>query len=460
MRRDKRSLVNWMGGIIAILSVLGLQSTEITVERNEAVPDFPESIRFEISVSSDTVIETIDLEYGTDAVVCGEGVTRVIPEDFTPGNSVEIEWEWDLRRTGALPPGTNVWWRWNVSDSAGKNIVTPKQTLRFEDESITWQTLETDDLLLYWHSGSTSFAQALMDAGVIALEDLREATGVDIDEQIEIYIYASSEELHSATLFAPAWSGGLAFAAHRAVLIGIPTASLEWGKDAFAHELSHVVIGSYTFSCISSLPRWLNEGLAMYAEGKMRSHYASLLAAAIKDDTLFSVRELGQIFSNDPDLASLSYAQSLSLVEYLIENHGQEDMLLLLDEFREGSPEDRALMDVYGVDRIGLEAAWRDWIGAAAMQDGVEAGATPTRTPFSTIAPFVGPVVVTETPSPPLPTDTSTPLSTSTNVPNGQQETEKQTGNTSPFAVVAGFFTILLLVLLAWFFRQRRKEKV
>lgn len=458
MRWDSKGLVIWMGGIISILALLGFQSTQITVEGNRAVPDFPENIRFELFVSSDSVIETVDLEYGTDAAVCGEGVTRVIPEDFSPANSVEIVWEWDLRRTGSLPPGTNVWWRWNVSDAAGKTITTPTQTLRFDDESFNWQTIETDALLLFWHSRPKSFAQALMDAGEIALEDLREVTGVDSNEQIEIYIYASSEELQSATLFAPSWSGGLAFSAHRAVLIGIPTTSLEWGKGAFAHELSHVVIGNYTFSCISNLPRWLSEGLAMYAEGEMRSYHASLLADAIEDDSLLSVRELGQIFSNDPELASLSYAQSLSLVDFLIETYGQTDMLLLLDEFKEGSPEDRVLMDIYGVDRIGLEAAWRDWIGAAPMEDDITAGATPTRTPYSTIAPFTGPAVVTETPSPPHPTDISTSQTAPTNMPNQESETVKQTGTTSPFTSMAGFFTILLLVLLAWFFWQRTKK--
>lgn len=449
----------WMTWIILTLLLLGFQSSGITVDRNRAVADYPQSITFELSVSSDVEIESVELEYGTDALVCGESVSRVVPEDFSPGTSIEIEWDWDLRRTGALPPGTNVWWRWIVSSSSGESLITPEQSLRFTNESIAWRTLETDSLLLFWQNGSTSFAQALMDAGEKAMVDLSAATGVDMEEQIEVYIYASSEAMQMATLFAPAWSGGLAFSDHRAVLIGIPTTSLEWGKRAFAHELSHVVIGYYTFTCIGSLPIWLNEGLAEYAEGDMEPYYIGILSDAIEEDSLLSVRELGQIFSNDRDLAQLSYAQSQSLVEYLIENFGQEKMLLLLGEFREGAPEDRALSDIYGMDRDGLEAAWRESVGADPMQGGVEAGATPTRTPFPTISPITGPNVVTETPLAPIvPTNTPTPLPASTTTPTEQPEIPAQSNKSIiPIFLVICILVILMLALTGWFLWRRRK---
>ena len=131
----------------------------------------------------------------------------------------------------------------------------------------------------------------------------------------------------------------------------------------------------------------------MMAEGDLEPYYQGILQEAIDADTLLSVREVGQIFSSDPDLASLSYAESFSLVTYLWEMYSDESMLQLLDHFKQGESEDRALEEVYGFDRDGLEMLWRDWLGAAPMPESPEQGATPTATLFPTLEPIVGPSI-------------------------------------------------------------------
>lgn len=365
---------------------------------------------------------------------------------------------WDLHRTGPLPPGTNVWWRWILSDASGEDLVTPDQNLHFTDETHQWRSLDSDSLNLFWYEGTTDFAQALVDAGEESLERMRQVTGAEVERKIQVYIYASSEEMQAATLFAPDWSGGLAFPSHSTVLIGIPTTGLDWGKRALRHELTHVMIGYYTFSCVDSMPIWLDEGLAMYAEGDMQPSDAELLSQAIEQDTLLSVRELGEIFSNDPELASLSYAQSLSLVEFLIDRYGQEQMLQLLGEFKEGMPEDGALMAVYGMDRDGLEAAWREWVGAAPMQSREPSGTTPT--PFPTLAPITGPVVApSEAPqTTDQPAAPASPDAEATVASPERQEVPRPFKAALALAIGAGCLLLPLVAVGGWYFWRRRKE--
>jgi len=64
------------------------------------------------------------------------------------------------------------------------------------------------------------------------------------------------------------------------------------------------------------------------------------------------------------DLSYLSYAQSYSLVNYLITEFGQAKMLALLQTFRQGSTYDGAFQSVYGFDQGGLESRWRAALGA------------------------------------------------------------------------------------------------
>jgi hypothetical protein len=378
----------------------------ISITRNEAVPDYPERIDFHLTATSSAEITHAYLSYGTDAQTCGEGLTRAIPEEFVPSNSIEVEWTWNLRQAGPLPPGTTVYWQWDLRDASGAQLTTPRQSIVFTNPEIEWLQTSSDSLDLYWTEGSSSFADSLLEAGEQALSQLREMTGVEPGGRIRIYVYPSSEQMQANTLFAPDWSGGLAFASHRAVLMAVDEGSLGWGREATAHELAHVVIGAYTFSCLDSTPTWLSEGLAMNAEGRPEPYAAGVLAAAMEEDSLLSVRALGGMFSSDSDLAVLAYAQSESLTAFLNETYGPERMLALLDEFRSGSSPDRALREVYGFDRDGLEAAWREWAGAPPMAREVEGEAT--RTPYPTLAPITGPST----------SYTATPPSASTSQPS------------------------------------------
>lgn len=420
----------------------------ITVTRNEAIPEFPNEIQFYLSASSESQIESVEIEIGTSALTCGESLSRALPDEFTPGTSIEVEWMWNMRQRGILPPGTMIWWRWDIRDAAGNLLVTPEQNLRFSDETFNWREVDTPSLKLHWYDGTTDFARTLIDAGEESLEKLQQVTGVAMADQIQVYIYASSSEMQSATLFAPEWSGGLAFPDHLTVLIGIPPFQLEWGKRALAHELSHVLIGYYTFSCVTNMPTWLSEGLAMYVEGEMEPHYVGMISEAIETDSLLSVRELGEIFSSDPELARLAYAQSLSLVEFLIDEYGQAKMLELLDMVKEGVPEDRALMTAHGMDRDGLETVWREWIGAAPMESVPTAGPTPTRTAFPTLPPITGPAIVTATPQivgSLMPTP-SPRISTPT-APPESLEPSRRDNITLTLAVGVGALAIILLLI-------------
>jgi hypothetical protein len=160
-----------------------------------------------------------------------------------------------------------------------------------------------------------------------------------------------------------------------------------------------VLVGHLTFSCLGDVPTWLNEGLAMYAEGELDSDSQSQLDQAIRNDELISVRSLSGGFSEIPSQAYLSYSQSYSLVKFLVETYGQDKMNALLIALRDGTPIDDALVQAYGFDSDGLESAWRAAIGAAPKAASAQATAQPSPTFVPTYAPFAGaPVLVSPTP--------------------------------------------------------------
>lgn len=390
-------------------------STQIEIITNQVELQFPDQIIFNLQASSNTEIESVDLEYGVDAAACNTDLNRTEPQDFTPGQQIDAEWTWDMRQTGSLPPGARLWWRWRLVDSAGQETVTETEWITWLDDIHPWQIMQGQGIIMHYYQGPESFARTLYNAAQSSLYRLRLDVGAIPEDVIHFYIYASTEDLHDAILFEPDWTGGQAYANHQIVIIGIPEEQLAWGETAVAHEMAHIVIGSQVDNCYSRMPSWLSEGLAVYAEGGLSNDEAALLQGAIDDDTLFEVRSLNDGFSNDRQRAGLAYAQSFSLVDFLVETYGRAQMNALLAEFQAGYRADSALQNMFGFDTDGLEIAWRQAIGAQPhpyLSD--QESSQPT--PYPTYAPYASaPVGATEESDPA--TETAAEIETHTSSP-------------------------------------------
>ncbi|MBI2979567.1 MAG: peptidase MA domain-containing protein, partial [Chloroflexi bacterium] len=350
-----------MALFLILLSPLLVQAQSgLTVTKTSVEAGFPLKLNFNLSAKSDANITDIRLHYTVDHDSYAQVVSEAFIE-FAPATTVDIQWTWDMRRTGGLPPGTNVEYWWTVKDASGGITDTAPVRLQFDDNRYPWKSLTKDKVTIYWYQGEPSFAQEVMLASQQALARLTEDTGAYLKKPVKIYIYNSSRDLQGAMVFPREWTGGVTYSRYGIIAIGIAPNNLSWGRRAIAHELTHLVVHQMTFNPYGDLPTWLNEGLAMYAEGELEPDYTSLLTKAIADKSLISVRSLASPFSAYAGEASLAYAQSYSLVAFLVSSYGQDEMLALLNTFSEGSGYDGALTKIYGFDMDGLNTLWRDY---------------------------------------------------------------------------------------------------
>jgi hypothetical protein len=328
--------------------------------------DFPLKLNFTLSAESNASITDIRLHYQVERMEHAQ-ITSEVYLEFEPATSVSEQWTWDMRKTGGLPPGSSVTYWWTVADAGGNRVKTDQARIPIEDNRYKWRSLVEGKVTLYWYQGDDSFAGELMATAQGALARLAADTGAELEKPVKIYIYANSQDLRGSMIFPQEWTGGVAFTRYGIVAIGISPGDLGWGSRAIAHELTHLVIHQVTFNPYNDLPTWLDEGLAMNSEGEMESFFASVLSSAADKDKLISVRSLSSPFSAYGDEASLEYAQSYSLVKFLIEGYGQEKMFELLSTFRQGSGYDEALDKVYGFDMDGLDALWKTSLKAESV---------------------------------------------------------------------------------------------
>jgi hypothetical protein len=330
---------------------------------------FPNNLTFNVSAQSATQINDIRLHFTVDRLKFAEVISEEVVS-FTPSKKVSAQYVMDMRQTGGFPPGSSLNYWITVTDAAGAVTETLPQRITMNDQRYTWKSLQKGMITLYWYNGNAAFGQELMDAAQQGLTRVSQNSGAELNKPVSLYVYANSTDLQGALVYAQDWTGGVAFTEYGIIAIGIGTsnAELTWGKGAIAHELTHLVVHQVTFNPYNDIPPWLDEGLAMNSEGPLDTQFTVPLSDAVANNALISVRSLSSPFSAYADQAVLAYAESYSVVHYLITTYGQEKMSALLTAFSKGSGYDEALKAVYGFDMASLNTQWQ-----------AVAKATPTR---------------------------------------------------------------------------------
>jgi hypothetical protein len=454
------------------------QSSAITILQNEIAPDFPETIVFRTTVESAAEIERIVLRYGTDGRSCQTGGS-LQNVTFEAGNRVEAEWEWELRRSGAIPPGVTIWWQWEVEDAAGSTTISERQEHVLADESHRWQTLSMDGVTVSWYMGNAAFGQAMLEQTGRSLAHLQDDLGLPQPETVQLWFYDSATAVKDAIVNVPEWTGGVAFPEYGITVLGVAPGQEAWAADIVPHELTHLLEGILTFNCRGiRLPTWLVEGLARYAEGETDAAEVDRMLDAMAAGSLPPLKSLAAGFSAYSDGAGQAYTQSGQVVAYLIGLHGPEKMTELLQTMQQGQDVDAALTAVYGFDTAGLDALWRTSVGyaptptsaadAAALAGtatavptialgGIPQSAPDVPDPLATQPPTAAPTAVptptefpTTTPQPVAqnPPDTATPVAT-TDIP------EEKTGN-SWLWPVGGLLLVAVAVFIVLNFQKGR----
>ncbi len=345
------------------------QQSPIVVTAQTLDVKFPRSMRFTIAVTSQSPIQVLTLTVRQRGVALG---TRYNPP-FTPSTQVQAAFEWNFQARGFggyLPPGTHGEYTWHIEDAAGNVFDTPPQAYIVEDRTEQWQTLTKENISVHWHAGDQRFGNAVINRAIAARDFLTDQLGVQDADPLEIYIYADAQEFFSSLpAFTPEWTGGRMFPDYGVILINFAPDRLDWGLRATSHELSHAILHAKVRGMVGelSLPHWLDEGLAVYNETNNHApdeQFDDSFQTALRRNSFIPLRKIQDRFPNDPDQAELAYAESYSVIKFMVEEYGAPQFAQLLNVYQKGALPDEAIVQVYGMNQDQLENAWRKKIGA------------------------------------------------------------------------------------------------
>ncbi|MBF0569151.1 MAG: hypothetical protein HQL18_00015 [Candidatus Omnitrophica bacterium] len=140
---------------------------------------------------------------------------------------------------------------------------------------------------------------------------------------------------------------------------------LNFLDEVLPHELAHLMLWDYFDQHIGVVPVWLEEGIAQLEEADKRGLAREALIPVVQAGNHIPFTVLGDLRPldlKDNGKVAVFYAQSLSLVVFLIEKYGQESFYRLCKEMRDGQTFDTALARSYGGIFNSMADVERRWV--------------------------------------------------------------------------------------------------
>lgn len=362
--------------MVLVVSVLHMpsaiaQGSSLTIIESNAEPDFPNSIIFSLVAESDSTISEVQLVYGASRA---DSMT-VVDASFFPAQQVEASHVLDTQ-VFHVPPGVDLSYRWIIRDEEGNTTETDTQTIFYEDNRFKWNQLSEQNVTVYWYKGDINFGESLLQTSTRALNNLQQDVGASLVDPVSIYIYADTYDMRAALQSNEVeWVGGQARPDIGLIIAAIAPGDTAETRRIIPHELSHQVLHQATDNPYGGVPIWFDEGLAMHNQETHLDYHDVMLEEAALSNDLIPLEALSGSFPTDSERASLSYAQSHSVINYILANYGSDAMATLVTSFHAATPLNEALEEAIGLNVDELDAAWRESLPSP------ERSALPTPTP-------------------------------------------------------------------------------
>lgn len=225
-----------------------------------------------------------------------------------------------------------------------------------------WSAVESEHFVVM-HNKSENVARNIQEFSEDFYPQVTASIGYEPEKKIKIWFCRTQKEFDLA-LGAPIqeWAAGAAYPMRARIVVRDPAYVKDRSinlEHLVKHEIVHVVFGLYLGENIRNVPRWFNEGLAMYeAEEWGYSQYWTMLTGAL-GNSLIPFHHLAENFPQSEGQARMAYAQSCSIITFMAKKYGEDALRECISLLAEGRDLNEALAGSIGWSFTGLEIKWR-----------------------------------------------------------------------------------------------------
>ncbi len=215
-------------------------------------------------------------------------------------------------------------------------------------------------MVVFVESGRATANEVLREYPLIKSE-LEETFGWGADFERGVRVVLLKEEqfgelIHGIPVVAFADSGD------NVVVMGMLRAERDASpfRSILKHELVHLYLGRHIDA--QRLPRWLDEGVSQWASGGVSELLWMGKTTEIEKATLrgglIPLEDLERSFPGGEKPLRLAYQESLSIVNFIVAEHGEEGLRGVLGSLKDGNEIDGAVSAALGVGMEELQEAW------------------------------------------------------------------------------------------------------
>lgn len=230
-----------------------------------------------------------------------------------------------------------------------------------------YQTTSTDHFKIYYHSAAVATAVAPLAEQDFAaiLKDLL-IYEKDVTKRGKFNIIMPADEAELNMLFTD-------IPPTRIALTDYPTKSIVFIENSdlpavhrdLSHELTHAIVFE-RFESASRIPEWLTEGLASYEEAGIDPSQVAArwttYGPGIAGGGRIPLASLAVTDGSSQEEVNIFYAESYSVVNYMITNYGMLKFMKLLAELESGEDIDSAIDKIYPQELTGLSDLEKKWL--------------------------------------------------------------------------------------------------
>ena len=245
----------------------------------------------------------------------------------------------DLLRLGDETEG---WKMVQAAREANPFNVTNYNLQILKGELDKYSTIETEGFLIRMDKNEAKvFGHRVTQILSDARKSLKEKYHANIREPIVVDLFAKQRDFAVRTFGLPGGEGFLGVCFGQVITANSPTAlqiEHNW-ESVLWHEYCHVITLQLT---ANKMPRWLSEGISVYEEHQKKSGWGEPPQPTyihwIRSGDFAPPSQLSSMFlaPSSPERLQFAYFISSWVVEFWIEQFGQDGLLALLEDLRNG----------------------------------------------------------------------------------------------------------------------------
>lgn len=236
-------------------------------------------------------------------------------------------------------------------------------------ENVEWNIEKSTHFIVYYKHAQKTFVDEL----IVQAENYYNKIADDLgfrrfdfwlwENRAKIYIYDDMEDFHASTGFVT-WSAGLAITKVKTIH------TYPYAKGFFEtilpHELGHIVFREFIGFDNQLVPVWLDEGVASSFEKGRAALAGKIIKPAIADDTFIPIQNLTMLnpqLMQDNQKVNLFYAESISIIHYLIKEFGKDNFIIFCQRIRDGKNLAESLRSTYNFNNLDeLNISWKKFV--------------------------------------------------------------------------------------------------